>query len=286
MPNDDGHLLLTDNERAALLATAPGAAAYVRPILGSVEFINSISRWCLWLRDIQPEVLRSMPAVLTRVEAVRRAREASKRQQTNELANTPALFGEIRQPEGRYLAVPKSSSSGRSYIPMGFLDPHVIAGSELFTSEEAGIFHFGILSSAMHMAWVRLVGGRIKSDYRYSVSLIYNNFPWPEAPGDKQRTEVETRAQGVLDARAQFPNATLADLYDPNTMPPELVKAHAALDRAVDRCYGTRTFVGDRDRVEFLFELFERLTTPLTANPTRPRRGRRPSSAEGQSEGE
>ena len=131
------------------------------------------------------------------------------------------------------------------------------------------------------MAWVRVVAGRLESRYSYAPS-VYNNFPWPQSASDQQRAEVEARAQGVLDARAHFPSATLADLYDPNTMPPELVKAHAALDRAVDRCYGTRTFVGDRDRVEFLFELFERLTTPLTATPARPRRGRRASPPEGE----
>ena len=272
MPNDGGHLLLSDSERDELLEKEPGAEKFIRPFLGSVEFINGASRWCLWLIDATPAELRRLPEVLLRIEAVKKDRLESKRSTTRELAKTPALFGEIRQPSKTYLAIPKTSSERRVYIPMAFLDSDVIASTELFTMDAATPFHFGILASVMHMAWVRQVCGRLKSDLRYSASLGYNNYPWPESPSTRQRGAVENAAKTVLAARTTFANSTLADLYDPLTMPPVLVEAHSDLDRAVDLCYRPQTFQNDRQRVEFLFALYEKLTAPLIAPGKKTRR--------------
>ncbi|MBZ5698230.1 MAG: class I SAM-dependent DNA methyltransferase [Acidobacteriia bacterium] len=272
MPNDGGHLLLTDSERKELLKNEPDAKKFIRPFLGSQEFINGKDRWCLWLKDAPPDQVRALPEVMKRVEAVKRHRLESARETTRELARTPMLFGEIRQPSGKYLAIPKTSSERRPYIPMAFLDSRVIASTELFTMADATLFHFGVLSSAMQMAWVRQVCGRLKSDFRYSASLVYNNYPWPETPSTKQRAAVEAAAKGVLDARKEFPDATLADLYDPLSMPLALVKAHAELDRAVDLCYRPQPFENDRLRIEHLFALYEKLTAPLIATPKKGRR--------------
>jgi hypothetical protein len=272
MPNDGGHLLLTESERNELLKNEPGAKKFIRPFLGSVEFINGTQRWCLWLKDAAPAEIRALSEVMKRVEAVKKHRLESKRDTTQELATAPALFGEIRQPSGKYLAIPKTSSERRVYIPAAFLDSRVIASTELFTMSNAALFHFGVLSSRMQMAWVKQVCGRLKSDFRYSASLVYNNYPWPDAPSAKQRGAVEAAAQAVLDARKSFPDATLADLYDPLTMPPELVKAHTELDRAVDLCYRPQPFQNDRQRVEHLFALYEKLTAPLIAPARKSRR--------------
>jgi len=265
MPNDGGNLLLTDEERTNLLRVEPGARKYIRPFLGAQEFINGWQRWCLWLVDISPDELRSLPEVMRRVDAVRKHRNASPRGTTQDLAKTPTLFGEIRQPAKRYLAIPKTSSERRPYIPMAFLDSKIIASTELFTIEKATVYQFGVLSSAMHMAWVRQVCGRLKSDYRYSNRLVYNNYPWPESPTEKQRAAVETAAQRVLDAREEHlkTGVTLADLYDPLAMPRSLTKAHSDLDRVVDRCYRSQPFTSDRQRVEYLFTLYEKFSTPL-----------------------
>ncbi len=273
MPNDGGHLILTDAEKAELLANESAAGQFIRPFLGAVEFIHGDSRWCLWLKDASPAAIRALPLVMERVELVREHREASKRETTRDLARTPTLFGEIRQPNGRYLLIPSVSSENRQYIPMSFMPKTVIASNLVLLVPGATLHHFGVLTSAMHMAWVKQVCGRLKSDYRYSNRLVYNNYPWPEAPTAKQRVAVEAAAQAVLDARKEFSGATLADLYDPLAMPPALVKAHADLDRAVDLCYRPQPFDNDRLRVEYLFGLYEKLTTPLIAlSKKRPRK--------------
>ena len=263
MANDGGHLLLDDTEREALLEAEPHAEPWVRRFLGADEFINGLSRWCLWLVDCPPAALRSMPIVKARVQAVRHHREASARAATQALAATPSLFGEIRQPRGRYLLVPRHSSERRDIIPIGFLDPAVIVGDANLCVPDATVYHFGVMTSRMHMAWVKYVCGRIKSDYRYTNQIVYNNFPWPEPPTDKQRAAIETAAQAVLDTRAQFPGSTLADLYDPLTMPPALLKAHHKLDAVVDAAYGRKGFKTDAERVAFLFELYQRHTSLL-----------------------
>jgi MmeI, DNA-methyltransferase domain/MmeI, target recognition domain/MmeI, C-terminal domain/MmeI, N-terminal domain/MmeI, helicase spacer domain len=272
MPNDGGHLLLSDEEKKNLLEKEPAAAQFIRPFLGSEEFIHGIARWCLWLVNASPQDLRAMPEVIKRVEAVRQQRLKSSRATTRSLAKVPTLFGEIRQPARRYLAIPEVSSERRPYIPIAFLSGQIIASNKLYTISQADLFTFGVLSSAMHMAWVRQITGRLESRFQYSGKVVYNNYPWPDAPSAKQRAAVEAAAQSVLDARKIFPDATLADLYDPLAMPPALVKAHAELDRAVDLCYRPQPFQNDRQRVEHLFALYERLTAPLIAPAKKGRR--------------
>jgi hypothetical protein len=270
MPNDGGHLLLTPDERHALLAAEPAAAPFVRRFVGSQEFLNGLDRYCLWLVDASPQALRRLPEVVRRVEAVRATRLGSSRAATHALAATPALFGEIRQPATDYLLIPSVSSESRPVIPTGFLPPEVIASNLALVVPGAGLYHLGVLSSAMHMAWMRSTAGRLKSDYRYSAGIVYNTFPWPEA-GAALRAAIEGAAQAVLDARRPplDAGATLADLYDPLAMPPALVKAHAALDRAVDRAYRPRPFRSETHRVAFLFDRYEALTSARFA-PARP----------------
>lgn len=213
-----------------------------------------------------------MPEVMKRIEAVEKFRAQSKSAPTRRLAATPTRFHVENIPDSPYLLIPRHSSERRKYIPIGYVKPVVLAGDSCLIIPKASTYHFGILTSAMHMAWVRQVCGRLESRYRYSASLVYNNYPWPEAPTAKQRAAVEAAAQGVLDARKKFPDATLADLYDPLAMPPALVKAHAELDRAVDLCYRPQPFDSDRQRVEYLFALYEKLTAPLIAPARKTRR--------------
>lgn len=283
MPNDGGHLLLTAAERDVLLSVEPQARAWTRPFVGSVEFINGLERWCLWLEGIAPSELRAMPHVWKRVQDVRVTRERSDRAATRALAAYPALFGEIRQPSKRYIGVPKTSSERRTYIPIGWMEPETIASTELFTIAGATLFHFGVLHSALHMAWIRYVCGRLKSDFRYSAGIVYNNFPWPDSVDSKHMEAIGQAAQTVLDAREVFPGSTLADLYDPLAMPPSLVKAHQGLDRAVDAAYAAAEkaagrkkpkLSSDAERVAFLFERYEALSNLLpAAKPgTRPRK--------------
>jgi hypothetical protein len=277
MPNDGGHLLLSDGEKAELLKREPGAVKWIRRFMGAHEFLNAGSRWCLWLKEIQPQELGRLPALQERVASVKSYRLASTRDATRKLAAFPTLFGEDRQPDRRYVLVPRHSSERRSYIPFGYFEPETIAGDSCLCIRDVAPFHFGILSSAMHMAWVRTVCGRIKSDFRYTNEIVYNNFPWPLDASDKHKQAIEDAAQGVLDARAQFPDASLADLYDPLTMPPALLKAHQALDRAVDAAYvpsgGKKTWASDAERVAFLFERYRQLTSLLPAE--KPRKARR-----------
>jgi hypothetical protein len=259
---DNGHLLLTDTEAQTLRETHSESAAWIRPFVNGDNFINGRQGWCLWLKDADPTNLRKCQPVMERIARVRQFRQESGRGATVALANTPAMFGEIRQPEGCYLFVPKTSSERRQYIPIGFMPPdHIINNTSLFV-DSADQFHFGVISSAMHMAWMRSVCGRLESRYRYSVGIVYNNFPWPQFPTDKQRYAIESAAQAVLDARAQHPGATLAALYDPLTMPPDLVKTHRKLDAAVDAAYSKKKFSGDSDRVAFLFERYQQLVCP------------------------
>ena len=272
-PTDGGNLLLTPDEKAVLLSREPGAAKWIRPLLGADEFINNRERWCLWLVGIEPGELRLLPEVKKRVEAVRRMRLASKKAATRTRAQTPYLFGENRQPaRGHYLLVPSVSSERRLYIPIGFLTYETISTNLNLMVPDASLYEFGVTSSVMHMAWVRAVAGRLKSDYRYSNQIVYNNFPWPSAPSDRQQEAIELAAQAVLDARAAHPESSLADLYDPVAMPPDLRKAHQALDRAVDAAYGKKGFASDAERVAFLFELYQQYTSMLPAEKSRKKR--------------
>ncbi|HEX8142007.1 MAG TPA: DNA methyltransferase [Pyrinomonadaceae bacterium] len=264
MPNDGGHLLLSNEEKTELLLSQPNAEKFIKPFIGAQEFINGENRWCLWLKDALPNELRAMPEILKRVDKVKAHRLASSRETTRRLANHPTLFGEIRQPESNYILIPSVSSERRRYIPIGFMPPTVIASNLCLIIPSATLYHFGVLTSQMHMAWMRQVCGRLESRYRYSNNLVYNNFPFPSEPNAKQTERVERAAQAILDARARFPEATLADLYDPNTMPKELLDAHRANDEAVDACYGSRRFKSDLERLEFLFDLYRQYTDPLT----------------------
>ncbi|MDE3103970.1 MAG: class I SAM-dependent DNA methyltransferase [Acidobacteriota bacterium] len=274
MPIDNGWLILSDNERRELLQEEPHARPYIRRYMGGEEFLNGIDRYCLWLVDIDPAMLRQLPRVSVRVAGNRKYRLSSDRQTTRNLARTPTLFGEIRQPNSTYLFVPKVSSELRRYLPIGFNKPSIIASGTALIVKEATKFHFGVLSSLMHSAWMRTVCGRMKSDYQYSAGIVYNNFPWPE-PTPKQRAAIETAAQAVLDERARHPDSTLADLYDPLSMPPGLVKAHQTLDRAVDAAYGRTNFRTEAERVAFLFTLYERLTSLFPTEKKPARRGTR-----------
>ena len=276
IPADGGHLLLSPAEQLELLRLEPQAKAFLRRYVGAEDFIHGLVRYCLWLVDCPPTLLRQMPRVVERVRAVKAMREASTKAATRHKAEAASLFTENRQPaSGDYLAVPRTSSETRRYLPIGFLPHTTIAANDLQIVPGATRYEFGVLSSAMHMAWVRTTAGRLKSDLRYSTKYTYNTFPWPDAPTDKQRLAIEAAAQSVLDARAAFVGATLADLYDPLAMPPPLLKAHHQLDAAVDAAYGHRGFKTDSQRVAFLFELYQLTTSLLPAEPaTRARRAR------------
>jgi hypothetical protein len=282
-PIDGGHYLFTAAERDAFIALEPAAAKWFRRWLGSDEFINGWERWCLWLGDCPPHELRAMPHALARVDAVRRVRLASKSAPTRKLAERPTRFHVENIPDAPYLVVPEVSSERRTFIPIGFMQPDTLCSNLVKIVPHATPYHFGILSSTQHMAWVRTVCGRLKSDFRYSAGIVYNNFPWPVDATDKHKDAIETAAQGVLDARARFPDSSLADLYDPLTMPPALVRAHQTLDRAVDAAYvpsgGKKSYASDAERVAFLFELYQRLTSLLpapTAKKTRQPATRKP----------
>jgi len=274
MPNDGGNLLLSDAERNALIALEPEAAQWIRPFLSADEFINGISRWCLWLLDCPPNVLRKLPGVSQRVARVREHRSKSDRATTRELAATPTIFGEVRQPSGAFVLIPRHSSERRAFIPMDMFYDGAIVGDSSLCIPDAPLCEFGVLTSTMHNAWIRYTCGRLESRYRYSAGIVYNNFPWPELSA-QQSLKIEAAAQAVLDARAAHPNATLADLYDPLTMPPNLVKAHQVLDTAVDAAYGRKGFKNDAERVAFLFELYRKYTSLLpSAQPAKRARKR------------
>ncbi len=268
-PIDDGNYLFTEEERDAFLSLEPKAAKFMRPWIGSDEFINGYQRYCLWLGYVPPEELRGMPEVMKRVEAVRKFRLNSTSKPTRKLAETPTRFHVENMPASRFIVVPKVSSERRKYIPMGFMEPETLCSDLVFIVPDASILHFGILTSQMHMAWVRYVCGRLKSDYRYSKDIVYNNFPWPE-PSEKQKKNIEKAAQELLEARSQFPNSSLADLYDPLSMPQVLVKGHNKLDAEVEKAYGKR-FSNDADRVAFLFtkylDIMPRIVTKVNATP-------------------
>jgi hypothetical protein len=258
MPNDGGHLLLDDLEKENLVLQHPQSLKVIKPLLSAHEFLNGENRWCIWLKDISPNEIKNMPYILERIDLVKKHRQKSTRQATTKLAAFPALFGEIRQPSSDYILIPRHSSENRQYIPLGFFSKDYIVSDSCSFIPNASLYVFGIITSLMHMTWVKYTCGRIKSDYRYSNEMVYNNFPWPENPTDKQKKAIGKAAQEVLDARAQFLNSSLADLYAHNTMPPVLTKAHQQLDKAVDVCYGVKVFALETKRMEFLFELYER----------------------------
>ena len=264
MPLDGGNLLLTDEEKNDFILKEPKAEKFIKPLISAYEFLNGEKRWCLWLVDAEPNELKQLPEVLKRVEAVRKFRLNSVAPSTQKFASTPTLFRDRNQPN-TYILIPSTTSENRKYIPLGFFGKNDIANNSCHTVPNGNIYHFGVLMSTMHMAWVKTVCGRLESRFRYSKDIVYNYFPWPENPNEKQVKAIETAAQKVLDARLQFPNSSLADLYDPLTMPPALVKAHNELDKAVDLAYRSQPFTGDANRMVFLFELYEKYTAGLFA---------------------
>ena len=264
-PADGGNLLIEEADYEDFITREPSAVSFIRPIVGAAEFINQRPRYCLWLEGISPSELRKMPYVMKRVEAVRNMRLASSKLATQRSANTPHLFQEIRQPDSNYLIIPSVSSENRRYIPIGFMSSSIIANNRLMIIPDASLYDFGILTSNVHMAWTRTVTGRLKSDYNYSAKIVYNNFPWPEVTKE-QKEKIAQTAQAILDARALYPDSSLADLYDELTMPVELRRAHQANDRAVMQAYGMtkevdgkKTWLTESETVERLFERYEEM---------------------------
>jgi N-6 DNA Methylase len=272
-PIDDGNYILSDEERNALIMAEPRAGTYLHPYIGSEEFINGGSRWILALHNATPSDIRAMKDVHKRVEAVRAFRKASKSAPTQKLAEAPTLYHVNVIPKQPFLVVPEVSSEQREYVPIGYLQPPVIPSNLVRVIENASPALFGLITSRMHMAWMRYIGGRLESRYRYSIGLVYNPFPWPVL-SPAAETQITKLAQAVLDARANYPNSTLGDLYDPAVMPADLRKAHQALDAAVDKLYRKEPFTSDRERVEFLLARYEKERAPLivAAQPARKRR--------------
>ena len=286
-PTDGGHLLLSADDEQAIRDTDPIAARFIRPFLGADEFLNNTPRYCLWLADMTEFDLAASPELQRRTQAVKAMRLASPKVPTQKLAAVPHLFGEIRQPAGNYLLVPSVSSERRSFVPIGYISSQVIVSNLAFAVPNATPYHFGMLNSTMHNAWMRAVCGRMKSDYRYSNTIVYNNYPWP-TPSTAQQAAIETAAQAVLDARAQHPDKSLAWLYDPDNLRKNknLQAAHDGVDEAVDEAYGYEKSNDDTSRVAYLFELYEKLAlAPMLepakpAAPTPPRKARKsPKSA-------
>ena len=262
-PIDGGHYLFNEEEKDDFIKSEPASAPYFRPFLGATEFIHQRPRYCLWLGKCSPSELRKMPRCLERVAAVRDYRLASPSAGTRKLADTPTRFHVENMPSTSFILVPRHSSENRRYIPMGFLTPDILTSDAVQIIPDASLYHFGVLESNVHMAWMRTVCGRLKSDYRYSKDIVYNNFPWP-TPTDAQRAKIEKTAQAILDARALYPDASLADLYDELTMPPELRKAHQENDKAVMAAYGIQSgdpaFKSESACVALLMKRYQELT--------------------------
>ena len=279
-PIDDGHYIFSAGERSVFLEIEPEAATLLQPFVGAREYLRDGKRWILVLHDASPADLARLPHVRERIAAVRSYRAASKSKPTQQLAETPTVYHVNVLPTAPFLVLPEVSSERREYVPIGWLEPPTIPSNKLRLLPDATVADFALLTSAMHMAWMRAVTGRMKSDYMYSVGVVYNTFPLPPGFTETDTSGFEPLARAVLDARAAHGDATLADLYDPNLMPPNLRKAHQTLDRAVDRLYRRKRFTSERERVEYLFTLYERMQAPLAAksveSPKRRRRTPRP----------
>ncbi|MDR0941674.1 MAG: class I SAM-dependent DNA methyltransferase [Bacteroidales bacterium] len=265
MPLDGGNLLLSDEEKAELLKMEPKAEKFIMPLISAYEFLNGKTRWCLWLEYAEPSELKKLPQVLKRIDAVRKFRLGSVAPSTQKFATTPTLFRDRNRPE-TFIVIPSTSSENRPYIPMGFFDKNSIANNSCHIIPDGNLYHFGVLMSKMHMAWVNAVCGRLESRFRYSKDIVYNNFPWAENPTEKHIQTIEKYAQNVLDIRGQYANRSLAELYDPRFMPPELIKAHNELDKAVDLTYCPQPFTSEAHRLKFLFALYEKYTADLFTN--------------------
>lgn len=273
-PIDGGNYLFTKEEKEAFVKKEPKAEPYFHLWYGAEEFIHQKPRYCLWLGDCSPHELNQMPLCKQRVENVRQLRLASKRASTLKLADRPTRFQVENMPEGDSIIIPSTSSEKRRYIPMGYIPSGVFASNAVHLIPAATLYHFGILESNVHMAWMRVVCGRLKSDYRYSKDIVYNNFPWPVGAGfipartDAAQSEISQTAQAILDARARYPDSSLADLYDPVSMPADLLEAHRANDRAVMAAYGFSPKMTEPECVAALFEMYAQLARQ--ANNGRP----------------
>lgn len=258
-PVDGDFLKIEEQDYEEFIKKEPSAKKYIKKLIGGYEFINNKKRYVLWLVDCPPEELRKMPLVMERVNKVREARLAMQDEGAQKLADRPTTFRDTKNPD-HFIVIPIVSSQNRRYIPMGFKDSDTIATNQVQIVPNADIYEFGVLQSNVHMAWVRTVCGRLKSDYRYTAKIVYNNFPWP-APTDEQKEKIKQTAQGILDARALYPNSSLADLYDPLTMPAELQKAHIANDKAVMQAYGfSIKDTSEADCVAALMKMYQELT--------------------------
>ena len=255
MPNDGGNLLLAEDDLKAMIREDPASEQFIKPFMGASEFINNKKRWCIWLQNVPEEKYIDINCIAERVAATKQFRERSSRLATNKLANTPQLFGEIRQPGRSYVFIPRHSSERRRYIPLGYMSESVICGDSASLLPDASLYHFGVMMSQFHNAWMRIVAGRIKSDYRYSNGIVYNNFIWPDLLPEQRQT-IEQAAKAVLDARAAHPGKSLAELYDPDKMPSDLLAAHEALDKAVEDAYGVDFDGGEEKIVAHLFKLY------------------------------
>jgi len=263
IPYDDGNLLLSEDEKIKLITNDSSISKYVKKYGGAYEMLNNVWRYCFWFEDSFPSELNKNSFIMERIKNCKKFRESSKTVSVFSKSSTPYLFGDIRQPKSKYILFPRVSSSRRKYLPIDYFDSDIILADSGYGLPNANIYMFGVLHSLMHNSWMRTVAGRLKSDYRYSNNVVYNNFPWPENPSEKQINTIEEKAQHVLDVRVSFPTSSLADLYNPLTMPPALVKAHNELDKAVDSVYSKQVFTSEAKRMEFLFELYEKYTAGL-----------------------
>ena len=262
-PADGGYLIIEDEDYNNFINRDPAAVQFIRPLLGAVEFLHNKKRWCLWLKGASPSELKKCPLVMERIEKCKENRENSKAAGIRKFAKTPSLFAQITQPDDKdYILIPRVSSERRRYVPMDFLTSKTIVSDAVQIVPDATIYEFGILTSNVHMAWMRAVCGRLKSDYRYSKDIVYNNFVWPE-PTEAQKAKIEQTAQGILDARALYPDSSLADLYDPLTMPIELRRAHVANDKAVMAAYGFSVKMTEADCVAALMKLYQQKVEEL-----------------------
>lgn len=262
MPRDGGGFLLTDNEKIELEKSEPLSKQWIRPYMGSEEFINNKTRWCLWLVDAKPNELKQCPTVMKRIEIVHNARANSKAAATRKFASTPTLFCQIAQPDSDYIIVPNTSSQKRYYVPIGFKTKETIVSNSASLIPDASLYHFGIITSNMHMIWMKTFCGRLKSDYRYSKDIIYNTFPWP-TPNEETMANISNAAQHILDVRSKYTDCNLADLYNPLSMPSDLIKAHQTLDRIVEKAYKVKPFKDNFERITHLFELYSSMTRSL-----------------------
>lgn len=265
-PRDGGNFIFSDDEYQELIKNNPQLSKWFRPYIGANEFINNINRWCIWLKHASPVEIRNNKFIYDRVNAVREFRESSNAKTTQGYAKVPHLFAQLTQPDGApYIIIPRVTSERRRYIPIGFMSPNEVSSDAVQIIPNASLYDFGILTSNVHMAWMRTVAGRLKSDYRYSAKIVYNNFPWPEVT-EVQKDKISKTAQAILDARALYPDSSLADLYDELTMPVELRRAHQANDKAVMEAYdmtkivdGKRTWLTESETVARLFEMYEEI---------------------------